>query len=249
MACEHRERQEVATAFKAARGFSGRRRLKDDLPAMSGYKVRKHLKSAGLAGYQRGSWKGCTQRDWSQLKSLDRLDRNFTAEVPDQVWVSDVTELESTQGKVYVCAVTDLFSRRIIASTMSQHNDSVLTTHALRAAIKARQITESHRRIVFHSDQGSNYTSDDLKRCARRLKVIDLSNGSTGDCFDNAVAESIFATLKEEWYRHTKVSSPESMFMSLNEYIYWYNTNRRHSYNSNQPPQMAELLHHIKQAT
>ncbi len=205
------------------------------------------MKAAGLAGYQRGSWKGCTLRDRSQLRSPDRLDRNFVAEHPDRVWVSDVTELSTTRGKRFVCAVTDLFARRVIATVMSDCNDSDLTTNALRAAVEARGVSDGHDCVVLHSDQGSNYTSGEMKRCAAGFNVV-LSNGSTGDCFDNAVAESVFATLKEEWYRHTRISDPESMFSELNDYVDWYNISRRHSYNGNQSPQMTELLYHIKQA-
>ena len=246
--CERKEQILVAAAFKKARGFSGRRRLPDDLPEMSSYKVRKHMKSAGLKGYQRGSWKGCTNRDRSQLKSPDRLDRDFTVERPNQVWVSDVTEFETTGGKVCACAVTDLYARRIIANTMSDANDSDLTVKALRAAMVFRGVTTDHERIVFHSDQGSNYTSDEMKRCARALAIIDLSNGSTGDCFDNAVSESVFATLKEEWYHHAGLLDPATLSSELNDYISWYNTTRRHSYNGNQSPEMTELLYYAKQA-
>ncbi len=207
------------------------------------------MKTLGLVGYQRGSWKGCTKRDRSQLRSPDLVKRDFTATAPNEVWVSDVTELATTDGKRFVCAVTDLFSRRVIAVAMSDRNDSDLTTKTLTAGFNTRRLTNQSHRVVFHADQGSNYTSTEMKLCARNLNIIDLSNGSTGDCYDNSAAESLFGTLKEEWYHHTRVTDAETTFAGVRNFLCWYNTDRRHSYNENQSPLMAELLHHVGQAT
>ena len=126
-------------------------------------------------------------------RAPDLVDRNFTAHRPDQLWVADITCIGTWTGFLYLAVVVDAFSRRVVGWAMATHLRAELVINALNMAIWRRRPEE----IIHHSDQGSQYTSIEFgKRCRRA--GVSLSMGSRGDCYDNALCESFFATLECE---------------------------------------------------
>ena len=122
------------------------------------------------------------------------LGRRFAAEAPNRAWVTDVTFISTGEGWRYLAAILDLFSRRVVGWATSDVNDRVLALQALDQALKARRPSIG---MIHHSDRGSPYASDDYRH-ALKARDITASMSRTGDCWDNAAAESFFATLKGE---------------------------------------------------
>jgi putative transposase len=124
----------------------------------------------------------------------DLLDRNFAAGAPNRCWVADITYLRTWEGWLYLVALQDLYSRRIVGWAMADHMRADLVTDALEMALAHRR---PGRGLIWHSDQGSQFVSLAFGQKARAAGIAQ-SMGSKGDCYDNAVAESFFATLKKE---------------------------------------------------
>jgi transposase InsO family protein len=124
----------------------------------------------------------------------DLVQREFTVNGPNEVWVSDVTFFKSYNSWLYLCVIIDLYSRKIVGWSISKSNDSALVCDTLRKAISNRNPSKG---LVFHSDRGSNYTSNET-RILLALHKIRRSNSRKGNCWDNAVAECFFGTLKRE---------------------------------------------------
>jgi putative transposase len=124
----------------------------------------------------------------------DLVDRNFLSSAPNRLWVADITYLRTWEGWLYIAAVQDAYSRRIVGWSMADHMRTELVTDALQMALERRSPGPG---LIHHSDQGGQYVSLALGQKARAAGIAQ-SMGSRGDCFDNAVAESFFATLKKE---------------------------------------------------
>ncbi len=173
------------------------------------------------------------------------LARDFSASGPDQVWVTDITFLWTKQGWLYLAAILDLFSRRVVGWATSEHVDRHLALKALEVALEQRSPA---RDLVHHSDRGSTYASDDYRK-ALETRGIECSMSRKGDCWDNAVAESFFATLKREMDNADDLESRASATMSISEYIDgFYNPTRRHSTLNYVSPIEFELLQSVKRA-
>jgi putative transposase len=129
------------------------------------------------------------------------LDRKFTATEPDQAWVADITYIETHQGWLYLAVVIDLFSRKVVGWSMAEHMRTDLVLTALEAALGKRIPAQSG--LVFHSDRGSQYASSDYRTALERAGIT-CSMSRKGNCWDNAVAESFFGTLKTEFV-HPKI--------------------------------------------
>lgn len=156
------------------------------------------------------------------------LNRQFTAESPNKPWVIDTTYVRTLQGWVFLTAVVDLYSRMVVGWSMktSNHRDGVMD--ALFMAVKRRRPSS---RVLIHSDQGSQFGSDDWKRLCERLN-LDPSMSRRGNCWDNAVIESFFSTLKKERIRDIAYPTVESAKEDIFEYIeVFYNRKRRHGHN------------------
>lgn len=175
------------------------------------------------------------------LQALERkeniLQREFDVSRPNEVWVSDVTELKFKQKKIYLCIVLDLYARKVIAFRFSRKNSTQLTKSTLSAAYKSRKPTD----LLFHSDQGANYTSRTFRTYLKELG-IKSSFSVPGEPYDNAVIEAFNKSLKyEEFYvRHYR--SERDLKDSIKEYINFYNSYRIHSYNHNKTPDQKEEL-------
>lgn len=161
------------------------------------------------------------------------LDRQFTATAPNQKWVADFTYLWTSEGWLYVAAVIDLFSRRVVGWSMHATMTTQLVTDALLMAIWRRGATDA---LLHHSDQGSQYTSEPFRRLLLELGVT-CSMSRSGNVWDNSVAESFFSTMKTERTNRTHYLTRNAARADVFDYIErWYNPIRRHSTNGNISP-------------
>ena len=168
----------------------------------------------------------------------DLVDRAFLAAAPDRLWVADITYLRTWEGWLYLVAVQDVFSRRIVGWSMADHMRTELVTDALQMALAQRRPAPG---LVWHSDQGSQFVSLAFGQQAREAGIAQ-SMGSRGDCFDNAVAESFFATLKKELIHRRSWPSKAELRTEVFEYIeVFFNRRRRHSTLGHLSPQQFEI--------
>lgn len=153
------------------------------------------------------------------------LDRDFTVSEPDEVWVSDITYIDTPQGWLYLCVFIDLFSRKVVGYSMADHMKAQLVLDAFEDA----QTKQGRPPIVFHSDRGSQYASDLVREELERLGCIQ-SMSNKGNCWDNAVAESFFGTLKTELIYRQKFNTQIETRVAIFDYIeIFYNKKRIHS--------------------
>ncbi len=154
------------------------------------------------------------------------LNREFEAEAPNKKWVADITYIPTREGWLYLAAVLDLYSRKIVGWGMSQQITADLVEDALRMALFERQPDPG---LLHHSDRGSQYASDQIRHILT-ANQIEVSMSRTGNCYDNAVMESFFSTLKCEWVHHQDYKTRTEASRDIFEYIAgFYNTVRRHS--------------------
>jgi putative transposase len=188
-------------------------------------RVERLMKAAGLRGVSRRRWDGTTVRDERQRPAPDLVQRDFSAEGPNRLWVADVTYVPCWAGWLYLATVLDAFSRRIVGWSMASHKKSELVQAALGMAIQTRNAGN----VIHHSDQGSEYTAIAFGK--RLIEAgIRPSMGSVGDAYDNAMAESFFATLETELFDRTIFRTHADARMAIFDFIEgWYNTRRRHS--------------------
>ena len=188
-------------------------------------RVARLMRAAGIAGVSRGRRVVTTRRDQQARPAPDLVDRNFTAERRNQLWVADITFIPTMAGFLYLAVVLDAFSRRIVGWAMANHLRTELVLDALAMALAQRKPTA----VIHHSDQGSQYTSLAFgNRC--RAAGVRPSVGSVGDAYDNAMCESFFATLECELPARRRFASQTEAKMAVFSYIEgWYNPARRHS--------------------
>ena len=183
------------------------------------------MKRAGIQGVSRRKRPHTTVRRPATRPAPDLVQRNFTAPGPNRLWVADITYVATWAGFLYLAVVLDAWSRRVVGWAMADHLRTELVLNALDMAIRQRRPTQ----VIHHSDQGSQYTSIAFgKRC--RQADVRPSMGSVGDCFDNALCESFFASLECELLdRYTFRSHQEARQAVFHFIEGWYNTQRRHS--------------------
>ena len=187
-----------------------------------------------------------TWRDKNAKPAPDRVERDFTAERPDELWVGDITYIPTGEGWLFVASVLDVCTRMIVGWSIADHLRTELCTDALQAALGARgkKITPG---TVFHSDHGCQYTSDEFRRFCRRAEITQ-SMGTVGDSYDNAMAESFWSSLKRELVDDTHFSTKEEARRAIFEWIIWYNHERLHSSLGYVPPREFEEAWHTNQA-
>lgn len=156
------------------------------------------------------------------------LDRKFEPSNPSEAWVSDITYITVKEGFLYLTTIIDLYDRKLIGWSLSKSMDTSQTTlPAWRMAIKNRRVKEG---LIFHSDQGVQYANSAFANTLKSYEVV-RSMSRTGNCWDNAVAESILKSLKTELIYGSTLITREEMKSEIFEYIeLWYNKKRRHSY-------------------
>lgn len=184
-----------------------------------------------------------SKRDYQKSERLAKkqnmLQRQFKADAPNRVWVSDITCFKVDGKYLYVCVILDLFSRKVVAHRVSPKNSTYLVTSTFRQAFQNRN---EPRHLIFHSDQGSQYTSSAFRKLLRMNKVVQ-SFSKSGRPYDNAVAESFFASMKREEIYRRHYHSQRQFAESISDYIEFYNTKRPHSTLNYKTPDGFELLH------
>lgn len=179
-----------------------------------------------------------TKSDPSKKPAHNVLDRQFTATGPNQKWVTDITYLLTSAGWVYLAVVIDLFSRKVVGWQLGDSLATPLVSGALRQAIESRKPQPGE--LLCHSDRGCQYTSDDYQKTLRTLG-IECSMSRTGNCYDNAVAERFFWSLKHEWTKHHEYANLESARLSVFKYIeVFYNRQRLHQTLGYKTPEQFE---------
>ena len=188
-------------------------------------RVARLMCAAGLRGASRRKWMITTVRDPAARAAPDLVERNFAAAEPNRLWVADITYIPTWAGFLYLAVVLDVFSRRIVGWAMETYLRTELVLKALNMALGQRRPPA----VIHHSDQGSQYTSLAFgKRCDEA--GVRPSMGSVGDCFDNAMCESFFATLECELLDRRRFKTQAEARMAVFEFIEgWYNPHRRHS--------------------
>jgi putative transposase len=189
-------------------------------------RVARLMRTAGLAGVCRRRSTRTTRRAGGSPVAADLVQRAFRAAGPDRLWVADITYLPTWQGFLYLAVILDAFSRRVVGWAMAEHLRTELVLEALEMALWHRRPAPG---LVHHSDRGGQYTSLAFgQRC--RQAGIAVSMGSPGDCFDNALAESFFATLECELVDRSRWRTHTEARMALFDYLEgFYNPRRRHS--------------------
>ena len=188
-------------------------------------RVARLMRAEHLRGVSRRKVPRTTRRKPGARPAPDLVKRNFTASGPDRLWVADITYIATWTGWLYLAVVVDAWSRRVVGWAMSTHLRTTLVLDALQMAIRQRR----PRSVIHHSDQGSQYTSLAFgQRC--RAAGVQPSMGSIGDCYDNALCESFFATLECELLDRNTFHTPAQARLAVFEFIEgWYNPHRRHS--------------------
>jgi putative transposase len=195
-------------------------------------RVERLMRSAGISGLVqarggRGDGEGRGKVLVPGVRVADDLvERRFAAEEPNVLWLADITYLRSWEGWLYLAAVQDAYSRRIVGWSLAEHRRVELVTDALAMAVRRRRPSAG---LIHHSDQGSQYVSLGFGQAAREAGIA-ISMGSRGDAYDNAVAESFFATLKKELIHRQSWPTRHELSRAVFEYIEeFYNHERRHS--------------------
>jgi putative transposase len=214
--------------------------LVDDYNIRCGRKrVARLMRSAGIQGCHRRRKTWTTRRNPDAAPAPDHLKRDFTATAPNEVWVADITYVPTWSGFGYLATVLDVFSRRIVGWSFAEHMRTELIVDAVDMAIFTRNPPAG---VIHHSDQGTQYTSIEFGRRCRRAGIR-LSMGSVGDCYDNSMAESFFATLECELIDQNRFRNLTDARVEIMSFIDWYNHRRRHTSLDNTSPARYEENH------
>ena len=226
---DQRLQQRIRTIHERSRQTYGAPRihaeLREEGTRVGRKRVARLMKELGLVGVSRRRWTVTTRRDRSARPAPDLVDRRFVAEGPDQLWVADITYVPTRTGFLYLAVVLDVWSRKVVGWAMASHLKTSLVIAALEMALNQR----APKSVIHHSDQGCQYTSIEFGRRCRQAGVRP-SMGSVGDCYDNALCESFFATLECELIDRSTFRDQHEARCAIFEFIEgFYNTRRRHS--------------------
>jgi len=215
--------------FERSRSTYGRPRLADDVRdagiQTSGKRLARLMRERQIHGASRRKGFKTTVRDRDARPAPDLVDRNFSADAPDKLWVADITYVPTWSGFLFLAVVLDVFSRRVVGWAMATHLRTELVLDAFEMAIHQRK----PKAVIHHSDQGCQYTSIAFgKRCQEA--GVRPSMGSVGDCFDNAMCESFNATLECELLVTRRFKNQREAALAVFDFIEgWYNPHRRHT--------------------
>ncbi len=221
--------ERIRAIHEYSRGTYGVPRIFEELKAKGTHVGRKRIarlmKVAGLQGVSRRRSCWTTRRDKDARPAPDLVSRDFTASGPDRLWVADITYVPTWTGFLYLAIVLDAWSRKVVGWAMANHLKTQLVLDALNMALGQRGPED----VIHHSDQGCQYTSVVFgKRCEET--GVKPSMGSVGDAYDNALAESFFATLQCELLDRCRFRNHAEARMAIFDFIEaWYNPHRRHS--------------------
>jgi transposase InsO family protein len=237
---------QVKTVHEESKGRYGSPRVHAQLRAQgrrhSRKRVARLMRARGLQGRAAKRWKKTTIPDPAAAARADRIRRDFTADASrlNTRWCGDITYIATWEGWLYLATVIDIASRRVVGFAMADHLRTELIADALSNAVAAR---DPEPGVIFHSDRGCQYASAAYAALADECEVA-LSVGRTGQCWDNALAESFFSSLKGELIDARAWPTRAGARRAVVEYIGWYNGTRLHSSLGYQSPADYENNHH-----
>jgi transposase InsO family protein len=245
--------EQIRKIYQKSKKTYGSPRITSELQAqsigVSRPRVARLMKKAGIRSILRKKYVVTTDSKHGFNIAENLLDRNFEVGNIGRVWVSDITYIKTSQGWLYLTVIIDLGDRKVIGWSLSRSLTAQLTSIAAwRMAIVNRPIVSP---LIFHSDQGVQYACNEFAETLKKYKTVQQSMSRKGNCWDNAVAESFFKSLKAEWTNWKKYSTIHEAELSVFQYIEtWYNVNRRHSKLGYMSPVEFEqhLLKHKKAA-
>jgi putative transposase len=222
---------EIAAIHKASGETYGSPRVHAELRAkgleVSRKRVARLMRELGIKSLRKRRFRATTDSGHNLPVADNVLDRKFEVDAPDVAWVTDITYVWTDEGWLYLAAILDLFSRRVVGLATSERIDRALVIEALRVAVGRRTVPDSG--LVHHSDRGSQYASGDYQNALHNLGVV-CSMSRKGNCWDNAVAESFFATLKTECIYPRRFATRQEAREEIFRFIeVFYNGRRRHS--------------------
>jgi putative transposase len=223
-------KEQITSIYFASKQRYGSPRITMELNTLD-YKisritVAKYMKELGLRSKLSKKFKVTTDSKHNYLVVENILDRNFMVSHPSRVWVSDITYIQTKEGFLYLTTIIDLYDRKMIGWSLSNGmNTEETTLAAWKMAIRNRKVQKG---LIFHSDRGVQYANKKFANTIESYGVI-RSMSRKGNCWDNAIAESFFKSLKTELIYGNKLITKEQMEMEIFEYIeIWYNKKRRH---------------------
>ena len=217
------------------------RELRGRGDVVSEKKVAQVMRDNGLVARRKKRFRATTDSKHDDPIAPNLLERDFVADAKNEVWVTDVTSVWTQRGWLFLAVLIDLFSRRVVGWATSANNDRFLALDALRDAVRKQRPPGG---LIHHSDRGSPYASDDYRAELGRHGMR-ASMSRKGDCWDNAVAESFFGTIKTELIGDLIYDDHEVATLALGHYIDgYYNPRRRHSYLGYVSPIEFELKSH-----
>ena len=227
--------------FKASRQSLGSRelskKLREEGLQIGRFRTRSIMRKLGLQVQQRVAYKVTTKRKHSDRVADNLLNQHFNPLDPNKVWAGDITYLRTNEGWMYLAVVMDLYSRRIVGWHIDRRMTSALISRALTQAVNLRQPPFG---LVFHSDRGSQYTGKIYQRLLTKCKIRP-SMGDVGACWDNAVVERFFGSLKHDWILKMAHPTREHMKQDVTQYMRYYNNDRLHTANDDMSPAQYEL--------
>lgn len=237
---------EIAASHQQSRWTYGSPRVHRDLRArgwrLGEKRVARLMREHGIVPRQKRRFRRTTHSNHGHAVAANVLDRRFVAKKRDRAWATDVTYLYTLEGWAYLAVILDLFSRRVVGWAISATNDTVLALEALGQALRGRR---PPRGLIHHSDRGSPYASDEYRQRLAAHGIVS-SMSRRGDCWDNAVAESFFATLRAELVDHERYETRAQAIASVGDYIdRFYNPRRRHSHLGYVSPLEYELCSEV----
>ena len=210
--------------------------------------VQRLMHAHGIQGAKRRGkpWR-TTKPDPQARRRPDLVERDFTASGPNELWVADFSYLRCWEGVVFFSFVIDVFSRKVVGWQFASHMRTTLVLDALRMALSTRERVEEVR-LVHHSDRGSQYVSGDYTQTLADHDVL-ASVGSTGDAYDNSMAESFVDSFKTELIADRVWRTRSQLELAIVEYVAWFNDTRLHENLDDRPPREIEELYAVKNKT
>jgi putative transposase len=223
---------EIRRIHEKSKASYGSPRIREELKAkgikVSRQRVARLMKHNNIRAVHRKKFVATTDSKHNYEVVENKLQRDFTTDGPAKVWVSDITYVKTTEGWLYLTVILDLYDRKVVGWSHSKDLTAKNTTvKAWQMAVNNRSVSN---KLIFHSDRGVQYACHEFKDLLGSYKTVERSMSRKGNCWDNAVAESIFKSLKVEQVYQNKYKTRQQASLAIFEWIEtWYNRNRRHT--------------------